>query len=104
MTTIYEVPTTGSTPERFQIDLGETGYELLLRWNPALPAWTLDIHTQAGAPLVQGITLVPGADLLEQHRHLGITGRLEVRVAPYDETNPTFENLGSTSRLYFLVD
>jgi len=102
-TSIYEIPTQGGVPERFLVDLSGATYEMVLRWNEALQGWSLDIATQAGVPLVQGLTLVPGVDLLQQHRHLGIPGALEVKTLPKDETNPTFDGLGTSSRLYYVV-
>lgn len=102
-TSVYEIPTQGGVPERFLVDLSGATYEMVLRWNGALQGWVLDIAKQGGEALVQGLTLVPGVDLLQQHPHLGIPGALEVKTLPKDETNPTFDGLGTTSRLYYLV-
>lgn len=68
--------------------------------------WILDILNSSdkpGRPIVCGIPLVTGANLLEQYSHLGISGELWVATDADPDAVPTFDNLGQAGRLYFVV-
>jgi hypothetical protein len=111
-------------PQSFGITLAGKEYRLTVRWfdapeqaDPAgprsgasgdsLPAqqdisgtWTLDIEEpEKAAPIVMGIPLVTGCDLLEQYSYLEFSGELWVE----GELPPTLENLGSEVELVFIV-
>lgn len=95
----FEIPLQAGAQE-LTVPLGGVAYRLRLWWCDGItPAWMLDISTEQGAPLVRGIPLLPGADLLEQHAHLGILGRLGV-VA---DGVPTYDSLGTSTKLYFVT-
>jgi hypothetical protein len=106
---VLEIPLV-SPPQTFSVTLNQVAYELTVRWrNPGafsgetlLPgAGYLDIADANGNPIVQGIPLVTGADLLAQYEYLGIGGALFVQT-DYDlNAVPTFENLGQTAHLYW---
>ncbi|MNT70290.1 hypothetical protein D3C72_2086560 [compost metagenome] len=64
----------------------------------------LDIADANNAPLVSGIPLVTGVDLLAQFRHLGFAGRLWVQGADNPDDVPTYEDLGIGSHLYWVTD
>lgn len=100
MSTPFKIPL-GAGAQSFVVPLAGVSYRMLLRWcaSNATPAWVLDISTEAGAPLVRGLPLVTGCDLLSQHAHLGIGGGLYV---VSDTDPPTFDSLGTTTKLYFL--
>lgn len=100
MATIYEVPLTAE-PQRFTIALGGTTYRVDLLWRDPAPGWVIDIADSSGTPLVQGVPLVTGANLLEQYGHLGFTGGLHVQTDNDADAVPTLGNLGTTSHLYF---
>lgn len=68
-----------------------------------LGGWVLDIADSANNPLVQGIPLVTGCDLLQQFGHLGIGGALWVLTDGDPMAVPTYHNLGSLSHLYFVT-
>lgn len=90
-------------PESFSISLGGVQYNLRVTWCTQDSAWILDIADANDVPIVRGIPLIPGVDLLEQYAYLGIGGMLIMR----DDANPngdaTFTNLGVTSRLFFVT-
>ena len=106
MATIYEIPLSPE-PQRFSISLGDIEYQLRLSYQDAPEGgWLLDISNSSdnpGAPIVAGIPLVTGADLLEQYRHLGIAGELWVSTDADSDAVPTFANLGRAGRLFFVV-
>lgn len=81
-------------------------YQLAVTWRDA-PAnnggWVLDISDENANPLVQGIAMVTGADLMAQHPEVGFPGQLWVQSDFDPGAVPTFDNLGSGSHLYFVT-
>jgi len=98
--TFHSVPLT-ATPQSVDIALGGKDYRLTARWSDAPDGgWLLDIQTAADAvPLIMGIPLVAGADLLEQYAYLGLGGELWVDA----DLPPTATNLGSDAPLVFVA-
>lgn len=95
----YEIPLSGAN-QSFAIQLGATNYVLTVLFRDATDAgWMLDIADAEAAPIICGIPLVTGADLLAQYAHLGLGGSLTV--VSEDDLAPTFEGLGTTSKLYW---
>ena len=64
----------------------------------------MDIGDVNGNPLVSGIALVTGADLLGQYAYLGIGGQLIVMTDGDPSAIPTFTNLGIESHLYYVTE
>ena len=106
MSRLYEIPLTPE-PQRFSIALGGRSYLLRVYWADGPEGgWMLDIPLPGqadaggnGMPLLAGIPLVSGGDLLGQHRHLGIAGGLYVET----ELPPALDKLGRESRLLFVA-
>ena len=102
----FEIPLTPSTPQTFEVTLAGQTYNMTLRWNNcSLSAgWILDIADESSNPIVSGIPLVTGADLLAQYPDKNFGGSLYVRSTPPlpPDAPPTFDNLGQDSHLYFL--
>ncbi|MBD8451884.1 phage baseplate plug family protein [Serratia rubidaea] len=94
-----EVPLTADN-QRFGITLGGQQFTMRIIWRESA-GWVLDLLDSAGNALVNGIPLIPGVDLLEQYRHLGITGALVVLVDDNQPELPTKSNLGAGCHLYF---
>lgn len=104
MSTIYKIPL---TPEAqiFKITLSGTDYWLTLTYaNTTEGGWILDIADANQDPLVVGIPLVTGADLLAQYAYLGFAGRLIVQTTFNPDAVPTYQNLGSEAFLYWVTD
>ena len=104
MTAAYEIPTRSASPERFDISLSGTDYRLTIKWNQFLTCWVLDIDTPRGFPVVHGLPVVTGTDLLKQSKHLGIPGELRASTDGDVDTPPTFENLGQSGHLYYVLN
>lgn len=99
----YEVPLTAAS-QTFRISLAGVTYQLTVIWRDAANAgWVLDIADDNGAAIVQGIPLVTGADLLEQYAYLNFGGQLQVQTDHDVDAVPLFDNLGSSSHLYFIA-
>ena len=99
---LIEIPLT-PTAQQFAIQLAGVQYQMTLIWRDAA-GWVLDIANNDRTPLIQGIPLVAGADLLAQYRYLGIGGALFVVSDPNVLDPPTQDNLGISSHLYFLTN
>lgn len=65
--------------------------------------WAVDIASSNGSPIVNGIPLVTGCDLLAQYRHLGFAGELRVQTSSDPDAVPTWANLGNQSHLYWIT-
>lgn len=98
---LVEIPLT-PVSQQFAIQLAGVQYQLTLIWRD-VAGWVLDIASNDRTPIIQGIPLVAGADLLAQYRYLGIGGQLFVMSDPAVLDPPTSANLGIESHLYFLT-
>ena len=102
MATGFEIPLTPS-PQQFWITLANAQYSLTVRWCWPASCWTLDVADTAGAALATGLPLVGGDDLLTQLAYLGIGGSMIVATDGNFDADPTFDNLGVASHLYFVT-
>jgi len=100
---VFEVPLS-PTPQRFSIPLAGVTYRMAVKWieTPG-GGWILDIADALGQPILGGIPLVTGADLLAQYSYMGFGGSLIVQTDSDPDAVPTFDTLGKTSHLYFVV-
>lgn len=102
-TTYYEIPLTPNA-QQFFITLGPTQYVMTLIYRDTIEGgWVLDIADAAGVPIVQGIPLVTGADLLAAYPDKNFSGKLLVATDGDGSAVPTFANLGTASHVYFAV-
>ena len=99
---IYEIPLSPN-PQTFMISLNGTDYRLTFYWNSPANCWMLDLADADSNPMIQGIPVVTGLDLLYQYKYLGVAGSLVVQTDYDTPAVPTFENLGVTGRVYFVV-
>lgn len=102
MTKFYEVPLSAKA-QRLTIALAGVSYQLNVFWNSFANAWVLDIADKSGAPLVSGIHIITGTDLLAQYRYLGFVGSLVAQTDYEIDAVPTLTNLGSEGHLFFAV-
>lgn len=102
----FIIPTTGGN-ETFDITLNGVEYTLQLIWRDdpcGMGGWVLDIGDNQGDPLLQGIPLVTGVDLLAQYGYMNFGGQLYVQTlsGPSPLDPPTFTNLGTDCQLYWV--
>lgn len=102
MSTAFLIPLQ-PTPQTLTITLNSVVYTLRLQWNVYQNCWIMDISDGNGVPLVQGIPIVTGADLLEQFEYLGIGGEFVAQTTNNIDAVPTFTNLGTSGNLYYVV-
>lgn len=98
----FEIPLQ-PTPQRFAISLAGVTYEITVTWNAATACWIMDVADQNSVPIVGGIPLLTGSDLLEQFQYLGLGGAMYSQTDTDPWQVPTFDDLGSTGHLYFVT-
>jgi len=99
--TDYIIPLTPE-PQSFAVVLAGKEYRLTIRWMSAAEGgWMLDIQeADKAAPIVMGIPLVTGCDLLEQYSYMEFGGMLWLN----SDLPPTPDNLGTEVELMFSVE
>lgn len=100
--TVYEIPLSPEA-QTFAITLAGKQYRLTLRWNAVAECWVLDIRDVSGAPVLLGIPVVTGLDLLMQYAFMGFGGMLVAQTDHDADAVPQAANLGTAGRLYFVV-
>ena len=104
MATYFNIPLQPQ-PQTFSIILSGTEYTFTLQYrNVEDGGWTLDIADSDNNPIVQGVPLVTGANLLEKYAYLGFVGALWVQTQSDPDAVPTFENLGTDGLLYYVTN
>lgn len=104
MSTAFQVPLQVGTPQQLSITLAGVVYQLTLVFrNDPAGGWYLDIADASNTPLLQGLPLVTGADLLAQYAYLKFGGKLVVQTTSNPDAVPTFDNLGADGQLYFVT-
>lgn len=100
---VFEIPMNGKAQE-FSITLAGVQYNLTLVWNSVSSAWIMDIADSNDDPLLSGVPIVTGADILAQFEYIGISGELYVQTDSDPNVMPTYENFGTDSHLYFATE
>ena len=104
MPNVFKIPLVIGTPQTFTLQNGAIDYQMTLRYrNTDQGGWTLDIADVSGNALINGLPLVTGADLLAQHKDLGINAELWVQTTSNPDAVPTFANLGDDGCLYWVT-
>lgn len=103
MSTVYEIPLTAN-PQKLTISLGTNTYQLVVKWNDQSQTWVIDINDTDGNPVLTGLSMVTGADLLEQYSYMNFGGQLIAQSDTDLSLPPTFDNLGTIGHLYFVVN
>ena len=92
----YEIPLQVGN-QKFNVTLGKTIYKLRIIYRTN--QWYLDILNTAEKPLITGLLMCAGIDLLEQYKHV-INGSLYVANFEQDEI-AKYGYLGSKIKLYY---
>ena len=104
MVTVSEIPLSDD-PQTLSVTLGSTQYNLRIFWCEAgQQSWLMDLMDSGGNPIACGLPLVTGTDIIGQFKYLGIGGSLVATTDGSPDTPPAFDNLGSTSHLYFITN
>ena len=101
---VFRIPLT-TEPQRFSITLKEQALILQVRWNHEGESWVFDMFEgETEAPILLNMPLVTGVDLLAQHQHLNFSGSIVVATDGNVDLEPTLNNLGEESNLYYIVE
>jgi hypothetical protein len=92
-------------PQTMTIALSGVTYTLSFNYrNVPMGGWTVDIGDASGNPILQGVPLVTGANLLKKYAYLGFVGALWVQTLDNPDAVPTFQNLGSDGQLFYVTN
>lgn len=92
---IYEIPTTNDPSQEFTCEIDRVSYLFRIRLNVRGDVWTLDVNTSDDAPIVLGLPLVMGADLLATERFArGMLFLVDYTGRGNDPTGDNFGNYG----------
>ena len=94
---IQEIPLVPNSQQQ-PIIINNTTYNISVIWRDPF-GYFLDILDSTNTPLIQGIPLVTGCDLLGQVKYLNIPGQWIVVSDDGTLTPPTYSNLGITTHL-----
>lgn len=102
MATVEEFPLTAD-PQKVAIKLVGATYRFRFGWAATEGGgWFIDIADIDGNPLINGLPLTAGEDVLQQIEYLGIPGEIRVVTDGSDLIEPTFENLGTNGKVLFI--
>lgn len=98
----FRIPVT-NVPQQFQIQLAGKNYLMTCKWNDAPEGgWCLDLaDAETGDAILANINIVTGINILSGLEYLGINGELYCRTNGDQFADPTLQNLGQESFLYF---
>lgn len=100
--TPYEIPLSPA-PQRLAITLSGGQYQLVVKWNVSAGVWVLDILDADENPILCGVPIVTGVDLLDQYEYLELGGKLYALTDHDADLPPGFTDLGVTGHLYWVV-
>ena len=109
MTTIVEIPTRSGRPFSEIVSWNGVNYLLIFNFNNPTQCWMLDIwDNDQNLPVLNGIALVTGCDVLEQYAYLEVAANAAIEVmtqGPFvsPDTIPNFDNLGGDGHVYLLT-
>jgi len=103
MATVYEFPLRPEAQE-MQITLATVEYSVRFSFcDTPDGGWFIDISSVDGVPLVRGIPLTAGEDVLQQFAYLNFPGEIRVETDDDDLVEPTYDNLGTNGRVLFIT-
>ncbi len=106
MTTAYTLPIQNSVNQSFAVTFPDgTLYNLRLIYGfDPLNAWILDISDASGNPIVCGIAVVTGTDLLAPYVYLGFKCGIFAATEGDILMPPTWWNLEITGQIYIATN
>ena len=104
MATGFEIPLIPG-PQKIAVTLGGLSAHLLVSYKDTDDGgWVVDLLDSQDAPILTGLPLITGADLLAQYGYMNFGGKLLVQSDTDPNAVPSFTNLGVTSHLYWVPD
>lgn len=97
---VHEIPLTADN-QRCSIDIAGRTYQIGIIWRES--GWIMDLLNERSVPIMTGIPLVTGVDLLGQYAYLGLGFKLIVVCDDPEQIYPTQYDLGAGSHLLVVV-
>jgi len=100
---VFRIPLT-PRQQTFQITLRAVTYTWQLYWLVPARCWVVNIADVTGKPIINGVPLLPGSDLLGQFGYLGPGGMLFVHTdhtSVHEAEAPSVTHLGITGHLFW---
>lgn len=98
----YEIPLE-SAPRKYSVNLNGRSVIMTVRWNDMGGGWYMNLDDKdTDSPIIHGIPMMIGGDLLDAYKHLGIPCGLHMNSA--DMKDATRDNLGRDVRLYMVTE
>jgi len=102
---MIEIPIFDTSSFKEQVTLEDTIYQLSLIWNGRDNAWFLSIAEQDGTPILDGIKLVPGYELLSRFKDSRLPpGALLTPDLTGTGDYPTRDNFGVDMKLVYMTE
>lgn len=98
---VQEIPLSADN-QTFTVSIAGVTYNMRILWRGTF--WGLDLQDSSGTPLIAGIPLVAGTNLLEQFQHMQLDFALVVECDNPQQEYPTQYDLGATSHLYLITE
>lgn len=103
MATTYEFPLRPEA-QQIRIQLGQVEYLVRFGWGDTVDGgWFIDISDAEAVPILRGLPLTAGENVLQQFDYLGIPGEIRVQTDANDLVEPTYANLGSNGKVIFIT-
>lgn len=100
---VYEFPLRPEAQE-MQITLATIEYTVKFGWcDSADGGWFIDVSGVDGLPIVRGVPLTAGENVLQQFAYLGFPGAIYVETDDNQLVEPTYDNLGTNGRVLFVT-
>jgi hypothetical protein len=100
---VFEFPLSPSA-QQMTVPIGARELTFRFAWSDS-PAggWFVDISSIDGTPLVRGLPLTAGENVLQQFNYLGIGGAIHVQTDVDPLVEPTYDNLGLNGRVFLVM-
>jgi hypothetical protein len=98
---IQEIPLTADN-QQFSIIIAGTTYRISITWRDVY--WIMDLRDDRSDPVILGMPLVTGADLLAQYGYLRLGFQLVVACDDSSQDYPTKNDLGTGSHLLIITE
>lgn len=93
---IQEIPLTADN-QHFSVILAGATWRISIIWRDFY--WIMELHNDRGGPVISGIPLVTGVDLLAQYAYMDLGFKLVVVCDDSTQDYPTKTDLGGRSHL-----
>lgn len=98
----FRIPLSNAPSQEFSITLSGALYFINIRLNYRMQTWTLNLYDSDRQPLLYGIALVPGVDVLTPYNitNLGLLFAINLE-SPLEEI-PTDDNFSDYGGLFYV--